>query len=81
VVHLESKKRHLLSGCEVDRYEDPLQQVCEDVEAMEIATQGGRCDEDRGMCIGAGTERDQTTKDRVDARIAPAAFSIRIFGA
>jgi hypothetical protein len=52
----------MFSGCKVDRYEDPLQQMCEDVEAMKIVAQGGRCKETRGMGNGAGTEMDHTTR-------------------
>jgi hypothetical protein len=70
----------MFSGCEVDMYEDPLQQMCEDVEAMKIIAQGGRCNETRGMGNGAGTKMDRTTEDWVGARTAPSTFSFRIFG-
>jgi hypothetical protein len=60
----------------VDRNEDPLQQVCEDVEAMEIVAQGGRC-----RNIGrTGGERGQTTESNLNARTVLVAFSFRIFG-
>jgi hypothetical protein len=52
----------MFSGCKVDRYEDPLQQMCEDVEAMKIVAQGGRCKETRGMGNGVGTEMEHTTR-------------------
>jgi hypothetical protein len=67
-------------GCEVDRNEDPLQQVCEDVEAMEIVAQGGRFRNIGRTGNRTGGERGQTTESNLNARTVLVAFSFRIFG-
>jgi hypothetical protein len=67
-------------GCKVERNEDYVQQMCKDVEAMELAAQGRR--RKKISRSGHATRREgrQAPKVNLGTKSAPTTFNFRIFG-